>query len=1081
MKRLMKVKLINWHRFLNETIEIGDSVLLSGENGAGKSTLLDALQFVITASKNNFNKAAHENGKRKLAGYVRCKTGVENKPYERTGQITCHVALEFYDEAKKTPFVLGTVVDSLSEDSETCVWYRMEKERIKDEYFIEKGRPRNINNFRSYHQNRLSMIEKTQRAVRKDYKSRFGRLEDKFFELIPKSLAFKPIDDIKDFVYSYVLDQKEVNIDVLRENVRTFKELEVLLDTTRNKIEMLEEVCSAHDKVMDCQEKDSFYEYFLAKIDVEISLEDEKKLRKQSDRAALQVEQLKKKISALEEQKQDKTELAQNLFAELRNNENYQLKDQLNREIEKITHEIVQCTEEVSKLQKSIDQALLKAAGLMEIGPDMLKEPAGNFTRFFSVMDEGTDFTQGYEANTALIEAKKEAKRSNGDSLYQRRTEQKQLAEEIEEVNLCIERLSEKKLQYDRNVEELKSAIERELANLGRAGEVRILCQLLSVNDESWRNAIEGYLNKQKFYLLVDPEDFDLAVSVYDRLRKKKRIYGAGIINTRGLERFDEVDAASLAAKVDSENLYARRYINMVMGKLIMCDRPEELKQHNRAITRECMRYQNRVASVLNPKTYETPYIGQEAIRMQLETAKAKRQELLSCQEKLSKEIAHLIEIERLLGASEEIDINYNLRYMEQLRNLRTRKEKLQENLEKVSGDPTYLMKEQQYEQVTREVQEVETQISKETEYKGQQQGLLLDMQQELFDLLEGRKALDRIVSEIEEKLGDGKLALEGKFTSLLGSRPNRELKNIYEQTQKGNLTKMAGFQEEMIHAMFRYKSAHEMGAPASMEGYLEFEGHYHYLRDSKLLSYESKVTSAKEAAETEFREQFLSKLQENIKQAKAEFARLNKALEAIPFGSDYYKFEYFGSRQHREYYDMIMDDFNIIDGMSLLSGQFHEKHRAVIDELFDKLTLDDNSGKTLDEFTDYRTYMDYDIRIDHGDGKYSYYSKVCEEKSGGETQTPFYVTVAASFMQLYSSAIGGDSIGLILLDEAFNNMDDERIAGVLEFYKKMPLQVIVAAPPDKIQYIQPSINHTLLVLKDENISYVEKFDYERV
>ena len=43
----MKVRLINWHRFLDETIEIGDSVLLSGENGAGKSTLLDALQFVI--------------------------------------------------------------------------------------------------------------------------------------------------------------------------------------------------------------------------------------------------------------------------------------------------------------------------------------------------------------------------------------------------------------------------------------------------------------------------------------------------------------------------------------------------------------------------------------------------------------------------------------------------------------------------------------------------------------------------------------------------------------------------------------------------------------------------------------------------------------------------------------------------------------------------------------------------------------------------------------------------------------------------------------------------------------------------
>ena len=83
--------------------------------------------------------------------------------------------------------------------------------------------------------------------------------------------------------------------------------------------------------------------------------------------------------------------------------------------------------------------------------------------------------------------------------------------------------------------------------------------------------------------------------------------------------------------------------------------------------------------------------------------------------------------------------------------------------------------------------------------------------------------------------------------------------------------------------------------------------------------------------------------------------------------------------------------------------------------------------------------------------------------------------------MRLYSGAIGGDSIGLILMDEAFNNMDDERISGVLEFFRKLPLQMIVAAPPDKIQYIQPSVGHTPLVLKEGGNSFVEKFDYERV
>ena len=40
MKKLTRLKLINWHRFSDVTIDFGDSTLISGENGAGKSTLL---------------------------------------------------------------------------------------------------------------------------------------------------------------------------------------------------------------------------------------------------------------------------------------------------------------------------------------------------------------------------------------------------------------------------------------------------------------------------------------------------------------------------------------------------------------------------------------------------------------------------------------------------------------------------------------------------------------------------------------------------------------------------------------------------------------------------------------------------------------------------------------------------------------------------------------------------------------------------------------------------------------------------------------------------------------------------------
>ena len=50
---------------VNLKLNEGDFVTVIGGNGAGKSTLLDAIQFVVTCSTNYFNKAAHENGKRK--------------------------------------------------------------------------------------------------------------------------------------------------------------------------------------------------------------------------------------------------------------------------------------------------------------------------------------------------------------------------------------------------------------------------------------------------------------------------------------------------------------------------------------------------------------------------------------------------------------------------------------------------------------------------------------------------------------------------------------------------------------------------------------------------------------------------------------------------------------------------------------------------------------------------------------------------------------------------------------------------------------------------------------------------------
>ena len=74
MKKLCRIRLINWHYFVNETISVNGSCLITGENTAGKSTILDAIQLVRTTNQRKFNTAANEKSNRNLKGYVRCKT-----------------------------------------------------------------------------------------------------------------------------------------------------------------------------------------------------------------------------------------------------------------------------------------------------------------------------------------------------------------------------------------------------------------------------------------------------------------------------------------------------------------------------------------------------------------------------------------------------------------------------------------------------------------------------------------------------------------------------------------------------------------------------------------------------------------------------------------------------------------------------------------------------------------------------------------------------------------------------------------------------------------------------------------------
>lgn len=424
-----------------------------------------------------------------------------------------------------------------------------------------------------------------------------------------------------------------------------------------------------------------------------------------------------------------------------------------------------------------------------------------------------------------------------------------------------------------------------------------------------------------------------------------------------------------------------------------------------------------------------------------------------------------------------DTDIKYRVDVLGDIRAVETEMKKCKANIATLEKNTNMIQKQIQLEALEGLLRELDGKLVGLNRTVGAMEERIRKTQEDIASQQADYALKKSVYLELGAKAGERLLSWNHDYEKQTSDKTREQFRDNFTRRKKANLTTVEGAVRNMEKAMVEYKTAHDFGAAPTMEGYPDFAAEYDKLKNSELLSYEEKVQSARNAAEEEFREQFLSKLQENMKNAQTEFKELNKALNDIVFSNEKYEFMYMPSKRYRQYYEMIMDDFNAMQGESIFSGLFHENHKEVIDELFEKLALDkENNVKALDEFTDYRTYMDYDIRIVHSDGSYSFYSKVCEEKSGGETQTPFYVTVAASFVQLYKNNIGGEAIGLVMFDEAFNNMDDERIGGVLEFLRRLPLQILIAAPPDKIQYISPYVSETLLVMTDEKVSFVEKY-----
>jgi len=1067
MKKLTKIRLINWHFFANETIHVKNNTLITGQNATGKSTIVDAVAFILTAGDQIFNLAANEKSKRDLRGYVKCKLGIDNQEYLRAGDTTGHVALEFFDEKTKTPFVVGAVIDVFGEITPPKVLFYSADRKIDDDLFID-AEHRILTTLEFKKAKKADNIYLTRREAKLAFRSKFGSINETYFSLLPKALAFKPIADVKDFIYHYLLEEKTLDVESIKESIHSYRDLEATLKVIKAKVGDLQEMKATYEEIQKNRDQKRFYEYLLKIIDLENTKHLITAKNKQIEKLAISSDRYKKEIQELDRQIDAADDRGKEIYAMLQSDESFKAGEVFDREIMNLGTKIEDQREivryylgRVSKLKPLI--AELKAEYGEKVYEDLAKIDLANVTA------ENVD-----KVKFALADIDRQLRdRTDGNikQIGKAEIEKQNLLVQINEIYLTLKDLENHKLRYNPVVKELQTRIQEGVSQrYGVTISVHILAELLEVTDRRWHDTVEDYLGPQRFNLIVEPRYFDEALQVFNRVKNTMNVYGIGLVNTKKIASFINCQPKSLATIIATDNVDARHYVNMTCGNLIMVEDVAELENYSQAITVEGVVYKSFTVRTLNKNT-EKPFIGKNA---QIEQTNRWKEAAIATKAQYDKVVDRINKLNEENNFIGQMNLKQALEqcacqailsgYTKQLEDLKKKKANLPtENLNELRVE---------YEKTKDEIRGLNNNKRRLYEETGKLRSDEIKSQDEIL-ALETRET--EIRKELET-LASGSLTIEGEAYNLYNqeiasAKDPIKVEMDYRKRIEVELTNLTNLEDSLKTQQMKYTNAYNLGYPYGIEQMHFYLDELTKLVKSELVKYESKVREAREAAEKLFKEDFIAKLRNYIITAQEEITKINATLKTIQFGEDKYEFIFPKSREYSDYYDMVLSDESMKSGGEIFNYDFEMKYERQLEELFINLAQDDlNSAGAINKFTDYRTYMDYDIKIINRQQDITMYSKVFKEKSGGETQVPFYVATIASFVRLFQQAGRGslsDTIGLILFDEVFDKMDTTRIRAMMEFINQMPVQIILATPPQKMEVLSKYTDTTVVTLRD--------------
>jgi len=611
------------------------------------------------------------------------------------------------------------------------------------------------------------------------------------------------------------------------------------------------------------------------------------------------------------------------------------------------------------------------------------------------------------------------------------------------------------------------------LIESGMSGDAKIFCELLQMNDENWQKAVEVSLNRRRFDIIVSGEHYRIAKSAM--LQNKEFCRGISLVDTPSLiadeNRMTSPDEDMLAYKVNSENRLAKLYLNTLLYDIHCCESHDDIEKYHKSITPDCIRHMYyRTEFVSNTELY----IGINARKIQLDEAKKEQQKLLKKEKdfegKISQINSAVDSYNLVINDSTFDDLCKYCGALSKSEKIYDEYKDVCKKLEELKTNPILQALFSLVEKCQNDLKKIEDEIGKVNQNIGVSKTSIENAenkkQQLQLESLEAEEAFDSFCEEFPMLVETVRL----KYNENIRLKPANEIvknqKDYHTQLKKA-FDKI--IIDELIPLQRQYNSTYTTDFSEGIDSFADFDGLYNTLVNIELEKNIESLIIAKERCKERFKDEILFRLKDDIHNAKKQFKKLNAILSQFNYGEEKYYFEVdrTSNPELGIFYDVIMSGNNEEADLFNFNGIDMETYEVQIQDLMDKIMADINSAsksrlagekfneKVWSKYADYRTYLDYDVRITNiVTNEYTYLSDVSGEGSGGETQAPFYVAICASLLQIYNQS--NNSIKLVLLDEAFSHMTSDRIKPMIKMFKEMQLQIMLIATAEKCTGIQP-------------------------